>query len=70
MLYIAIFALIPVSCLFINRNVIHRERRRERWVDALIAALWGLVFAALLGIVLGPIGVLAGVAVAVYSFFS
>jgi drug/metabolite transporter (DMT)-like permease len=66
----AIVALIPITYLFINRNVIHRERRRSRWIDAAVAVVWGLVYAVLLGSILGPIGVLIGLAVGVYSFFS
>jgi drug/metabolite transporter (DMT)-like permease len=68
MLYFAIFALIPVTYLFINRNVIHRERRRERWIDASVAAVWGGVYAVLLGSVFGLPGVVAGLTIGVYSF--
>ncbi len=66
----AIVALIPITYLFINRNVIHRERRRSRWIDAAVAVVWGCVYAVLLGAILGPIGALIGLAVGVYSFFS
>ncbi len=64
----AIVALIPVTYLFINRNVIHRERARARWVDGLIALAWGVVYALLIGAILGPIGILAGLAIGVYAF--
>jgi hypothetical protein len=69
--YFAIFALIPLSYLFINRNVIHRERRRERWVDASVAAVWGGAFALLIGVIFAaPVGVIAGLAIGIYAFFS
>ena len=66
----AIVALIPVTYLFINRNVIHRERRRSRWVDAAVAVVWGAVYALLLGAILGPLGLLGGLAIGIYSFFA
>ncbi len=68
MLIFAIVALIPVTYLFINRNVIHRESARSRSVEVLVAVAWGVVYALLVGIILGPLGILAGVAVGVYAF--
>lgn len=66
---IAMVALIPVTYLFINRNVIHREMGRPRWVDALVATAWGIVYALLLGALLGSFGALGGVAIGLYVFF-
>jgi hypothetical protein len=65
----ALAALVPVTYLFINRNVIHREMARSRTADAVVALLWGGVYAFLLGLVLGPLGVLVGVAIGLYLFF-
>jgi hypothetical protein len=67
-LIFAIVALIPVTYLFINRNVIHRESARSRSVEVLVAVAWGVVYALLVGIILGPLGILVGVAVGVYAF--
>jgi hypothetical protein len=47
--------------------VIHRERRRELWLRAVIAATWGLVYALLLATVLGDVGLIAGLAIGVYA---
>jgi len=66
----ALLALVPVTYLFINRNVIHRERRRARWIDAAVAVVWGAVYALLLGAIFGPLGLLGGLAVGIYSFFA
>ena len=68
MLVFAIIALVPVTYLFINRNVIHRESARSRSVEVLVAVAWGVVYALLVGIILGPPGILGGVAVGVYAF--
>jgi hypothetical protein len=70
MLIFALVALVPVTYLFINRNVIHRERARTRSVDALVAVAWGAVYALLIGVIIGPLGVLAGVAIGIYAFLS
>lgn len=68
MLIFAIVALVPVTYLFINRNVIHRETARSRSAEVLVALAWGAVYAVLLGIIFGPLGILAGVAAGVYAF--
>ena len=65
----AIVALIPITYLFINRGVIHHEVQRPQWVEVLIAVTWGVVYALLLGAILGPLGLLAGLGVGVYAFF-
>lgn len=70
MLIFALVGLVPVTYLFINRNVIHRERARTRSVEVLVAVAWGAVYALLIGIILGPLGILAGVAIGVYAFFA
>jgi len=66
----AIVALIPVTYLFINRNVIHHEISRARWAEVLIACAWGAVYALLVGMILGPLGILIGIGVGIYVFFA
>ena len=61
---VVLVALVPVTYLFINRNVLHRERAQP-WLMVLIAAAWGLVYAVLLGLVLGTLGVIAGLAIGI-----
>jgi hypothetical protein len=68
-LIFAIVALIPITYLFINRGVINHEVPRPQWVEVLIAVTWGVVYALLLGVILGPLGLLAGLGVGVYAFF-
>ena len=65
MLIIALIALVPVTYLFINRNVLPRERRRPPLLTVLVAAVWGLVYAVLLGLVVGTLGVIAGLAIGI-----
>jgi hypothetical protein len=64
-LIFALAALVPVTYLFINRNLLPRERRRPPWLTVLVAAAWGLAYAVLLGLVLGNLGVIAGLAIGI-----
>lgn len=62
--------MIPVTYLFINRNVIHNERPRPLWAKGLVALAWGVTYGVLLGAVFAEIGILVGLAIGVYSFFA
>jgi len=63
-----IVALVPVTYLFINRNLIHREIPRARWAKVFVACAWGAVYALLMGLILGPLGILIGIGVGIYVF--
>lgn len=69
-LILAIMALVPITYLFINRGRMHMagDRRRSTAAEVGGAAVWGIVYALPLGYLLGLIGVLIAVVIAVYAY--
>jgi hypothetical protein len=68
MLAILIVALIPVTYALYRANSLRRRRLHTRRGDATAAIAWGIVYAGLLGLILGPLGVLAGVAAGIVAY--
>jgi hypothetical protein len=69
-LILAIVALVPITYLFINRGRMRMAGDRQRSVAANVAgaAAWGVVYALPLGYLLGLIGILIAVVIAVYAY--
>lgn len=68
---LAIVALVPITYLFINRGGMRTAADQRRSAAAKVrgAAVWGVVYALPLGYLLGLIGILIAVVIAVYAYF-
>lgn len=67
----ALVALAPITYLFMNRGGMRTAGDRRRSIAARVggAVAWGVVYALPLGYLLGLIGILIAVAIAVYAYF-